>query len=205
MLRRRPKPRIEPTALKYVARNIARTEKIVAGFPAVFVDSSELDPDFRLPGGVHPLARAADSVIDAGVRPIAVTGLHRDDEHRAEALSIAKAQDLPGLCVRLDATDVSTATLTHKRLRDLVGAAALEPTDVYVLLDLQCLFEHDKEAVSKQVLRFLKLLESRHLGGHIGRADTGFRTNCHRRAPRTIKRICAESSRMCLTTLRQLR
>ena len=49
---------------------------------------------FRLPGGVHPLARAAASVIDAGVRPIAVTGLHRDDEHRAEALSIAKAQEL---------------------------------------------------------------------------------------------------------------
>ena len=42
-----------------------------------------------------------------------------------EVLSIAKAQDLPGLCVRLDATDVSTATLTHKRLRDFVDAAAL--------------------------------------------------------------------------------
>jgi hypothetical protein len=146
-------------ALNYVARNIERTEKVVAGFPAVFVDSSELAPDFRLPGGIHPLARAATSVIDAGVRPIAVTGLHRDDEHHAEALSIAKAQDLPGLCVRLDATDVSTATLTHKRLRDLVDAASLEPTDVYVLLDLQCLFGHEKEAVSKQVLRFLKLLD----------------------------------------------
>ncbi len=60
----------------------------------------------------------------------------------------------------MDATDVSTATLTHKRLRDLLDADSLEPKDVYVLLDLQCLFGHDKEAVSKQVLRFLKLLES---------------------------------------------
>src|SRR5947209_20483158 len=78
------------TALKYVERNIARTEKVVAGFPAVFVDSSELNPEFRLQGKVHPLARAAAAVINAGVRPIAVTGLHRDDEHRAEAVAIAK-------------------------------------------------------------------------------------------------------------------
>ena len=147
-------------ALKYVARNIARTKKVVAGFPGVFVDSSELDPEFRLPGDVHPLVLAADSVIDAGVRPIAVTGLHRDPRHRAEALSIANAQDLPGLCVRLDATDVSTATLTHRLLRDFVGAASLESTDVYVLLDLQCVFGNDKEMVSKQVLRLLTLLDS---------------------------------------------
>jgi hypothetical protein len=152
-------------ALKYVERNIGRTKKVVAGFPAVFVDSSELDPEFRLPGGVHPLARAAASVSDAGVRAIAVTGLHRDDAHRAEALSIAKAQDLPGLCVRVDGTDVSTATLTHKRLRDLLDTDSIEPKDVYVLLDLQCLFGHDKEAVSKQVLRFLKLLESKTWAG----------------------------------------
>lgn len=147
-------------ALKYVARNIARTEKVVAGFPAVFVDSSELSADFRLPGDVHPLARAAESVIEAGVRPIAVTGLHRDNEHRAEALSIAKAQEGPGLCVRLDATDVSTATLTHNRLRGMVDAASLDPAAVYVLLDLQCLFGHDREAVSMKVVRFLKLLSS---------------------------------------------
>lgn len=152
-------------ALKYVERNIGRTEKVVAGFPAVFVDSSELDPNFRLPGGAHPLARAAASVIDADVRPIAVTGLHRDNDHRAEALSIARAQDLPGLCVRLDATDVSTATLTHKRLRDLLDTASLQPKDVYLLVDLQCLFGLDKEAISKQVLRFLKLLESKPWAG----------------------------------------
>src|SRR5262245_18007920 len=67
-------------ARRYVARNIEKVGKVVAGFPGVFVDSSELDPDFRLSGDVHPLARAADSVINAGVRPIAVTGLHRDPE-----------------------------------------------------------------------------------------------------------------------------
>lgn len=147
-------------ARKYVARNIARTQKAVMGFPAVFVDSSELDPDFRLPGGVHPLAQASEAISDAGVRPIAVTGLHRDEEHHAEALSVANEQDLPGLCVRLDATDVSTASLTRKRLYDLLDAAALKQTDVYVLLDLQCLFGQDREAVSRQVQRLLKLLES---------------------------------------------
>jgi hypothetical protein len=147
-------------ALKYVARNIGRIEDVSAGFPAVFVDSSELAPDFRLPDGVHPLAAAAASVIAAGVPPIAVTGLHRDGDHHAEALCIAKAQKLPALCVRLDATDVSTATLTHKRLQEMLKVSSLEPNDAYVLLDLQCLFGGDKDAASKQALRFLKLLTS---------------------------------------------
>ena len=66
-------------------------------------------------------------MINGGVRAIAVTGLHRDKEHHAEAVAIAAAQTLPGLCVRLDATDVSTATLTHKRLRDLLNADSIEP------------------------------------------------------------------------------
>ena len=153
------------TALKYVENNMERVKKVVTGFPAVFVDSSELEPQFRLSGDIHPLARAAASVSDAGVRVIAVTGLHRDSEHLSEALKIAKEQNLPGLCVRLDATDVSTATLTHKRLRALADAASLEPHDIYLLLDLQCLFGHDKEAVSKQVLRFLKMLDSAEWAG----------------------------------------
>src|SRR5688572_3079606 len=152
-------------ALKYVERNIAQTQRVIGDFPAVFVDSSELDPAFRLSDGVHPLAAAAAAVIRSGVRPIAVTGLHRDDQHRAEALTIAEAQELPGLCVRLDVTDVSTATLTHKRLRDLLEADSVEPENVYLLLDLQCLFGQDKEAVSKQVVRFLKLLESKTWAG----------------------------------------
>jgi hypothetical protein len=40
-------------AVKYVNSNISRTEKIATGFEAVFADSSELNPSFRLPGNVH--------------------------------------------------------------------------------------------------------------------------------------------------------
>lgn len=146
-------------AIKYIERNIRRVEESVGGFAAVFVDSSELDPEFRLDGDVHPLARLAESVINAGVHPIAVTGLHRDDGHRDAALAIAKAQKLPATCVRLDATDVSTATLTRRGLHDLLDTSSLKPHAVYLLLDLQCLFGGDHKAISKQVLRFLKLLE----------------------------------------------
>jgi hypothetical protein len=154
-------------SVKYVERNIARSQKVVAGFPAVFVDSSELDPNFRLPGGIHPLARAAAAVIEAGVRPIPVTGLHRDHEHRAAALSIVNVRDLPSVCVRLDATDVSTSTLTHKHLGELLDADSLEPKNVYLLLDLQCLFGLDPETASRQTLRFLRGLESETWAGII--------------------------------------
>jgi hypothetical protein len=46
-----------------------------------------------------------------------------------------------------------------------VDDASLESTDVHVLLDLQCLFGHDKEVVSKQVLHFLNLLDSQTWAG----------------------------------------
>jgi len=65
----------------------------------------------------------------------------------------------------VDATDVSTATLTHKRLRDFLDAGSVAPQDAYVLIDLQCLFGRDKDAVSTQVLRFLKLLENKTWAG----------------------------------------
>ena len=151
--------------LKYVERNLERTEKYVTGFPAVFVDSSELDPAFRLSHGVHPLEGAAAAVVGAGCRPIPVTGLHRDAAHRAANLSIANNHAQGNLCVRLDATDVSTATLTFKRIRDLLEADSVESSAVYLLFDLQCLFGKDKGSVAKEVLRLLKLVGTKAWAG----------------------------------------
>jgi hypothetical protein len=149
-------------AVTYVERNIARTEKYATNFPAVFVDSSELDSGFRLPRGLHPLKALASAIERTGSRPIPVTGLHRDAVHNAETLAIANDQGRRNLCIRLDATDVSTATLTLKRIRDLLSTASREPEATYLMLDMQCLFGQEQYAVSKQVLRLFKLLE-----GHV--------------------------------------
>lgn len=151
--------------LKYVERNLERTEKYVTGFPAVFVDSSELDPAFRLSHDVHPLEGAAVAVVGAGGQPIPVTGLHRDAAHKAATISIANNHAQGRLCVRLDATDVSTATLTFKRIRDLLEADSVESSVVYLLFDLQCLFGKDKDSVAKEVLRLLKLVETKTWAG----------------------------------------
>jgi hypothetical protein len=124
------------------------------------VDSSELDTAFRLSRGIHPLEAVAQAIRRAGGRPIPVTGLHRDAKHQAVAVAIAGEQPQRTWCLRLDATDVSTATLTLKRIRDLLGVESFEPALTYLLLDLQCLFGQEREAVSKQVLRLLKLLEA---------------------------------------------
>lgn len=139
----------------------------MTNFPAVFVDSSELDPTFRLSNGVHPLYGLAAAVVGAGSRPIPVTGLHRDAAHKVAANAIANDQAQENLCVRLDATDVSTATFTVKRIRDLLDADSIDPSKVYLLLDLQCLFGKDKDAAAKEVLRLLKLLESETWAGII--------------------------------------
>jgi hypothetical protein len=148
------------TAVAYVENNIARIKKYVTGFPAVFVDSSELEPGFRVSGNQHPLESAAAAIASSGGRPIPVTGIHRDDAHNTAAVAIAANQDGGPICVRLDATDVSTATLTFKYLGDLLQALSIEPGRTYLLLDLQCLFGQAHEVVAKQVLRFLKMLEA---------------------------------------------
>lgn len=153
------------TGLKYVERNIARTVKCMKGFPVVFVDSSELDPTFRLSGGIHPLQSAAVAIVSAGGHPVPVTGLHRDAAHKFAAMSVANEQAQPRLCVRLDATDVSTATLTNKRVQDLLDADSLAASQIYLLFDLQCLFGMEKDAMSKQVLRLLKLLQTKTWAG----------------------------------------
>ncbi len=155
------------TGLKYVERNLERTKKDAVGFPSIFVDSSELDAAFRLADNVHPLEGIAAAVIGSGGQPIPVSGLHRDVAHRAAAVSIANNYAQGKLCIRLDATDVSTATLTFKRIRDLLDTDSIDSPDAYLLLDMQCLFGKDKDSVSKEVLRLLKLLETRPWAGII--------------------------------------
>lgn len=148
------------TGRKYVERNLDRTEKCVTDFAAVFVDSSELDPAFRLSKDVHPLEGIAAAIVRGGGRPIPITGLHRDPAHRAAAISIANSVGQGNVCVRLDPTDVSTATLTANRVLDYIDEESIESSNVYLLLDMQCLFGKDKDVVSKQVLRLLKVLET---------------------------------------------
>jgi hypothetical protein len=151
----------------YVERNLKRMKQHATGFPAVFVDSSELDPAFRLAMGIHPLQAAADAIAHGGGSPIPVTGLHRDATHKSLAMTIAKEHAQGKLCVRLDATDVSTATLTFKRVRDLLDADSLAPDSVYLLLDLQCLYGKEQNSVSLEVLRLMRLLNANEWAGII--------------------------------------
>lgn len=143
----------------YVERSIGRTQKYVTGFPAVFVDSSELESGVRLSGDSHPLQAVAAAIKHGGGRAIPVTGVHRDDAHNAAVKAIAKDSDGGLVCVRFDATDVSTATLTVNRLKNLLTALAAGPNHTYLLFDLQCLFGQGCDAVSKQVLRLLKMVD----------------------------------------------
>ena len=157
----------QATGVTYVERNIARTEKYATHFPAVFVDSSELESTFCLSNKVHPLLALAAAITRSGGRPIPVTGLHRDAAHLAATVAIANGQPQRSLCIRIDATDVSTATLTTKRIRDLLSTVSFESPLTYVLLDMQCLYGQEKDAVSKQVLRLFKLLETQTWAGII--------------------------------------
>jgi hypothetical protein len=154
-------------AHKYVLGNITRMGKVAAGFDVVFIDSSELDSVFRLPGAVHPLSAAAAALTDAGARVIPVTGLHRDTVHNKVVLETRKLHPQRELCLRLDATDVSTASLTHKGVLSFLGAAGIATEQTYLLLDLQCLYGQDGKTVVAIVTRLLKLLKDKKWAGII--------------------------------------
>lgn len=150
-------------AEKYISNNIARTERIAQGFATVFVDSGEMDPAFRLSGDIHPLTAAAAAVSKAASSAIPVTGLHRDDAHHQAALS---AMDHL-ICIRLDATDVGTATLSCKTINDFVQRAGLNSMQVFLLLDMQGLHGFDSADVVKPVSRLIALLNEQKWAGVI--------------------------------------
>lgn len=154
-------------AHKYVLGNITRMGKVAEGFDSAFIDSSELDVVFRLPGAVHPLSAAAAALDDAGTQVIPVTGLHRDATHREVVLQIRKLNPQGRLGIRLDATDVSTATLTHKRVLGFLATEEIKTEQAYLLLDLQCLHGQDKKTVVALVTRLLKLVQCKTWAGII--------------------------------------
>lgn len=145
---------------KYVLGNIARTEKISSDFDVVFVDSSELDPDFRISGETHPVVAAAASIAKAGAVPIPVTGLHRDAAHSVAALGVMKEYG-HSICLRLDSTDVSTAKMSYIAIQEFLKGNDIGAERVYLLLDLQGLFGHDPGAAAAAVNRLLVLLNER--------------------------------------------
>ncbi|WP_321793272.1 beta family protein [Burkholderia pyrrocinia] len=147
----------QAAAEKYVGNNIVRISKQMKGFSAVFVDSSELDPSFRLPGAVHPLIAASTAVARAGSMPIPVTGLYRDDSHH-EAVRDVMRPDGGRVCIRLDPTDVSTARLSLTLIRDLLQRYGVTAGQAYLLFDLQGLYGQEPGAAVVPVNRLLALL-----------------------------------------------
>jgi hypothetical protein len=57
--------------------------------------------------------------------------------------------------------------LPVKRIRDLLSTGSFESPLTDVLLDMQCLYGQEQDAVSKQVLHLLKLLETHTWAGII--------------------------------------
>jgi hypothetical protein len=139
----------------YVERNIKRLSEALNGFNQIMIDSSELDPSFRLRGGKHPLTEAAQTIKKEGTISIPVSGLHRDDAHM-KAVNRIREEISEGLvCFRLDATDIGTATRSYKMLMDIFSTYSIQSTFVILLLDLQSVFGENPELLSLQVSRFI--------------------------------------------------
>jgi hypothetical protein len=112
-----------------------------------------------MPDGSHPITAACEAVRGKGTRIVPVTGLHRDTAHHDAALNCSKEIGA-GLCIRLDATDVSTAKLSFSQVSSLIDEHDLSAQQIYLLLDLQGLFGRDPDSEATQVMRFLALTQS---------------------------------------------
>lgn len=147
------------SARRYVQKNIDRMKRFAEDFHLVFVDSSELDATLRMPGDMHPLTVACRAILDEGSKAIPVTGLHRDSAHNDAALSIARDSDAP-LCLRLDATDVSTSKLSYNNIARYIENTGLSYGGLFLLLDLQGLFGRDAAQEAAQVSKFLSVVKT---------------------------------------------
>jgi hypothetical protein len=154
------------SAQRYVQKNLDRVQRFVADVALAFVDSSELDTAFRMSNGAHPITAACEAVNATGTRAVPVTGLHRDAAHHQAALTAAMQMGA-GLCIRLDATDVSTSRLSFTNISSLISEHGLSTEQIFLMLDMQGLFGREAAGEAAQVMRFLSLAEGYRWGGVI--------------------------------------
>jgi len=150
-----------------VARNLSRMSKVVSGFTRAYIESSELDPSFRVGGSVHPVLAGAKALATAGCIPVPVTGLHRDKSHHAAVKAVASTLGDDTLCVRLDATDITTPTMTANAINSLVNAIGISATKVTVLLDLQSTHDVPAEHLVVRLRKVIGTLSANSWGGFI--------------------------------------
>lgn len=157
----------QESAEAYTTRNIGRLKNALEGFNRVLIDSSELDPAFRLGAGKHPLTEASKGAALSGTVPIPVTGLHRDAGHLKAAVRVRNELSKGAFCVRLDLTDISTSTATCKALVSLLSQNSIATTDTILLLDLQSVLGQDASPLAAIVNRFLTHAQKLTWGGII--------------------------------------
>lgn len=124
--------RTHSQALQKVAGDIAQ----YWGARLLLVDLRLVDPALRIGGRTHPLAYLAQQARTNSVRMVPVTGLHRDRAYQIATTEIVD-EDGRGACIRLFRNDLQSSAL-HGQMSALLGELGLEPSQVDLLVDLQC-------------------------------------------------------------------
>lgn len=150
-----------------VTRNLSKMSKSISGFARAYIESSELDPSFRVGGSVHPILAGARVLADMGCIPVPVTGLHRDKSHHAAVKTVASTLGDETFCVRLDATDITTPTMAANAIHALVHTIGTSATKVTVLLDLQSTHDVSVEHLVARLRKVTAALSANSWGGLI--------------------------------------
>lgn len=142
---------------QFVARNISAMSSVFSGFGRIYLDSSEIDADLRLPDMTHPMRCAYEKVKDSVGEVIPVSGLYRDGAHWAETLHIATEEGHNTICLRLDRYDLDVPSDTRDAVIELVNDR-LSELKIEVLYDLRSVAGRNVPVLAGEVLTVQQLL-----------------------------------------------
>lgn len=150
-----------------ILKNLKHVASSLVGFKKVLIDSSELNAKFRLKNNEHPLQSLAKAVESAQCIPVPVTGPHRDEAHWQATLKISHNSNNDLIGIRLDSTDIATASLSLKQLLKIYSSYSIQSKNVILILDLQSVYKAEIDILVKNTLKFINIFKEQEWAGFI--------------------------------------
>lgn len=143
-----------------VKNNLKSLPKALGDIHELFVDSSELHPDFLLEGSLHPLRKMADVLSESGNRTIPVSGLARNDAHWNAVCAIAAEHSDGEICLRIEDYDLETPTESASALLSALRDRKFTPEKTILIFDLRDVYDKDPTLLASRVILFISKLNT---------------------------------------------
>ena len=160
-----------------------------------FVDTIYVDDEGPLASGAAPVTGLFDSMRNAGLRAIPVTGPSRDAAQQ-QAVGQIVAQDSRGVCIRLQGDDLGDPLSLTAELTKLLGQLGCELGDADLVLDYEQIDDDKVSPISVAATAVLTLLTTLKDWRTVTLASGGFPVNLQDQSPISVSTIPRADWRM---------